>query len=238
LHTTFDTTILTKWYNTIVMTEIYENVIAAGLPPEGTASTTMGQKGLELQAQARANLQTGTSLLNKLAEQADNPFEWADALYLIDGHFNKMATEQQESLTEQVRENFDAIMEVLDLQARAGSRESFTLLANLSKLPDSAPSWYGSYMDKEYVMADDWNDVVAIALPNPRIDDFRDVDAIPEAGSVRRIAASALINENLRDAKIAMAYCNGKQRKFWIDEIGPIMMAKIAQMIARMEQGM
>lgn len=138
-----------------------------------------------------------------------------------------------ESLEKEIRQWFEDALEA----ARSGDKNQFFAICNFMEEEPATRSSKGISFD----YPDDWFDLVAQNVENPNIKDFAILNTDVEDGSIRQLAAEAIRDRSLTKAKIALAFCaiskyHYKHPKTFPhrDEIGDVMMADLAKMVAEL----
>ena len=145
-----------------------------------------------------------------------------------------------ESLEKEVRQWFEGALEAV----RSGDKNQF--FAICSFMTEEPTARYSKGITFDY--PDDWFDLVAQNVENPSISDFAILNTDVERGAIRQLAAEALRDRSLTNAKIALAFCAISKRYGykdpvshpWREEIGDVLMAELAKMVAELhtEAGM
>lgn len=101
-------------------------------------------------------------------------------------------------------------------------------------------------------LPDKYDEMAARYIENPALGDFQQTNKEPSPGEVRLLAASALRERSLQDAKIVLAFCSIERAEYgspgrygsrskqvvwpYVNEIGDVLMAELAKMVDQIHQ--
>jgi len=203
--------------------------VDAGAPPSGwnTQFNDEVQRALEDQEWSRINLEEIAEVATAVAtirSGSMKPGEELVALNKVLKNGDLISTEDLEWMKARVQtKGIEAGAELL-AAAREGDAASFKELRKHHR--------DGLWPAEGEKRPDDWNDLVARFIKNPKFRTFKGLDEDPKAGDLRLKAVAALRSESLKEAKIVLAYCN--YTDVWRKEVGELLVNDLAKLVDRL----
>lgn len=223
-----------------------EMLVAVGNPPAGWEDFENVTEMIQRQQRSKSYLAEFAALTKDAdvhmikIRQTTDPVRQYELLFEVSSHYVS-STEDKHWIEVQRCEKTPLYADLLLQLARGGDSASFIKLNKLTQLSEYDYSDYRTRTNSHYTHPTDWNDLTARFYENPSLADFRILNCDPTEGSVRLMAAEALANRSLRDAKIVLAHCAtenfiGSYRNEqiiwpWRSEIGDVLMAELAKMV-------